>query len=199
MIATLAAADAKKGLILGAARKLLIERGFQDVVLDDVAGEAGVAKGTLFLYFKNKDELFSAAFADLVDQLGELLDQAAASGLRGEALLSATVRTILAYFEENQDFLSQFGAGRFPGCGSRSCGMLMQKFARNMERMVRILRLCAKHGVVEPKDPEASATAIFGLCRSAMFYRVFSGDRRPLTSQTAKVVEMFLYGVKGKR
>jgi len=51
----------KKVLILDAARRLLIGRGFQDLALDDIAREAGVAKGTLFLYYKSKDELFTAS------------------------------------------------------------------------------------------------------------------------------------------
>ena len=46
--------DSTKRRILEAARRLLVERGAEGVVLDDVAKRAGVAKGTLFLHYKNK-------------------------------------------------------------------------------------------------------------------------------------------------
>ena len=123
-MATALASD-KKRLILESARQLLIRRGFQNIVLDDVAREAGVAKGTLFLYYRNKEDLFNAAFSDLVDQLGCALDEVSNSGQRGEDLLHAMVQKILAHLERNKDFFSHFGAGRFPGLGERSCGRLM--------------------------------------------------------------------------
>src|SRR5688572_13595108 len=91
----------KKTLILDSARKLLVRHGFRDdaVALDDVARAAKVAKGTLFLYYKNKDELFQAAFADLVESLGGELDAVAASSLKGRDRLDKTVRTVLSHFE----------------------------------------------------------------------------------------------------
>lgn len=189
----------KRSRILEAARQLLIKRGFQDVILDDVAREAGVAKGTLFLHFKNKDELVSAAFADMMDQLGDSLDRLMASGKKGKSLFEETVRTVLAYLDRNQDFMSQFGAGRFPSCGERSCGMLMQKMSANKDRMVKILKLASPWMNLELANVDYAAVALFGLCRSALVHRAIAGDRKPLISRTAKVMGMFAYGAQGKR
>ena len=194
-----ASSDAKRTRILGAARRLLVQRGFQDVVLDHVAREAGVAKGTLFLYFKNKDELISAAFADLVDQLGETLEDVARSEDEGRPLLEKAVRLVLEYFERNQDFMSQFGAGRFPGCGDRSCERLMEKFSANMSRMAAILKRSLRKGSrLDRKELEFAAVALFGLCRSANVYRLIAHDRRSLVSRTEEVVRQFLLGMEGK-
>src|SRR5688572_24738861 len=107
--------DSKKRAILAAARRLLVKRGFQDLVLDDVAKEAGVAKGTLFLHYKDKEGLFEAAFADLVEGLGLELEALPRTGVEGKDLLLATARVILAHFDHSRDFLSQFATGRFPG------------------------------------------------------------------------------------
>ena len=52
---------ARPGEIAAAALELFTERGFAATRLDDVAHRAGVTKGTLYLYFKNKDALFRAA------------------------------------------------------------------------------------------------------------------------------------------
>src|SRR5579883_108955 len=76
----------KKRAIMDAARRLLVSHGYQDVTMDDVAHQAGVGKGTLFLYYKNKEQLLSAALADLSDQLRESLDGLAGSGKTGKAL-----------------------------------------------------------------------------------------------------------------
>jgi AcrR family transcriptional regulator len=50
--------DARPQELLAAALDLFVERGFASTRLEDVAKRAGVSKGTLYLYFTNKEELF---------------------------------------------------------------------------------------------------------------------------------------------
>lgn len=52
--------DARPQELLAAAIDLFVERGFAATRLEDVARRAGVSKGTLYLYFENKEELFKA-------------------------------------------------------------------------------------------------------------------------------------------
>jgi AcrR family transcriptional regulator len=52
--------ETKRELILRAAERLFIGRRFDEVKLDEIAVAAGVGKGTLYLYFKNKEDLFAA-------------------------------------------------------------------------------------------------------------------------------------------
>ena len=52
--------EARPSELLHAALSLFIERGFSATRLEDVASRAGVSKGTLYLYFVNKEELFKA-------------------------------------------------------------------------------------------------------------------------------------------
>lgn len=52
--------DARPGELLDAALDLFVEKGFAATRVEEVAARAGVSKGTLFLYFPTKDELFKA-------------------------------------------------------------------------------------------------------------------------------------------
>lgn len=52
--------EARPAELLAAALDLFVERGFAATKLDDVAARAGVSKGTLYLYFASKEELFKA-------------------------------------------------------------------------------------------------------------------------------------------
>jgi len=52
--------DARPSEITGAALELFVERGYAATRLEDVAARAGVSKGTLYLYFDSKQELFKA-------------------------------------------------------------------------------------------------------------------------------------------
>lgn len=52
--------DARPGELLAAALDLFVEKGFAGTRAEEVAKRAGVSKGTLFLYFSSKEELFKA-------------------------------------------------------------------------------------------------------------------------------------------
>ncbi|QDQ28172.1 TetR/AcrR family transcriptional regulator [Chitinimonas arctica] len=58
--------DARPAEIIEAALALFVEKGFAAARLDDVAKRAGVTKGTLYLYFENKEELFKAVVRETV-------------------------------------------------------------------------------------------------------------------------------------
>jgi TetR/AcrR family transcriptional regulator len=51
---------ARPGELLDAALDLFVEKGFSATRVDEVAARAGVSKGTLFLYFQSKEDLFKA-------------------------------------------------------------------------------------------------------------------------------------------
>lgn len=52
--------EARPAELMAAALDLFVERGFAATRLDDVAARAGVSKGTLYLYFSSKEDLFKA-------------------------------------------------------------------------------------------------------------------------------------------
>jgi AcrR family transcriptional regulator len=66
--------------ILCAARRIFARKGFAAGIMEDIAREAGIAKGTIYLYFRSKDEVFRALLAHDMRQLKETmfvrLDQA---------------------------------------------------------------------------------------------------------------------------
>ena len=64
--------DARPQELLAAALDLFVERGFASTRLEDVAKRAGVSKGTLYLYFTNKEDLFKAVVREnIVASIGE--------------------------------------------------------------------------------------------------------------------------------
>ena len=49
------------GEILAAARKVFAVRGFNEATVDEIAAAAGIAKGTVYLYFSSKKDIYLAA------------------------------------------------------------------------------------------------------------------------------------------
>ncbi|WP_020528612.1 TetR/AcrR family transcriptional regulator [Flexithrix dorotheae] len=80
----------KRAKILAAALKLLVEQGFHSTPTSAIAKAAGVANGTLFHYFKTKDELILGLYADIKkDSLRKILQ-----GIEGQQSVKAKVKTI---------------------------------------------------------------------------------------------------------
>ena len=98
--------DARPQELLGAALDLFVERGYAATRLEDVARRAGVSKGTLYLYFTNKEELFKAMVREtIVPGLGEAEHSIATfDGPSGELL-----RTILC------SWWQRYGSTRLAG------------------------------------------------------------------------------------
>lgn len=59
--------SAKRDLIIDAAVEVFAERGFHQARVSDIAGNAGVADGTIYLYFKNKEDLLLSIFEEKMD------------------------------------------------------------------------------------------------------------------------------------
>src|SRR5262249_7165404 len=88
------------GKILDAAGRLFGTRRFHEVRMEDIAAEAGVGKGTLYRYFKDKDELYLKLLERAAGEFTERVHEAVrrAGGVRDR--LVALVGTIIAYHDE---------------------------------------------------------------------------------------------------
>ncbi|HXF54478.1 MAG TPA: helix-turn-helix domain-containing protein [Hyphomicrobiaceae bacterium] len=74
-----ASPEARRRAILDAALTVFAERGYEAARLDDIAARAGIAKGTLYLYFADKQALFEALIHSAVDPILEQLSAVAAT------------------------------------------------------------------------------------------------------------------------
>jgi TetR/AcrR family transcriptional regulator, regulator of autoinduction and epiphytic fitness len=94
------APEAKRAAILEAAQKLFSQYGYRRTSIDDIAREAEIAKGTVYLSFKSKEEIFRALCENLAERV--VTDAAAAAAL--DAPLEYRLASILEakyglYFE----------------------------------------------------------------------------------------------------
>jgi TetR/AcrR family fatty acid metabolism transcriptional regulator len=85
----------KRERILAAAERIFARHGFFAAKVSDVAKEAGVADGTIYLYFKNKDDLLISLFERRMQQVNETLRAATAKVKSPREQLRAFVKTYL--------------------------------------------------------------------------------------------------------
>jgi len=100
--------EEKKNAILNAALKIFSRKGYVSAALDDVAKEAGVAKGTLYLYFKDKEDLFASTIMFVIDRLAERIRENVRESMSPLEILETLAYHQLEFFAGNRNFFRVF-------------------------------------------------------------------------------------------
>ena len=158
--------DARRAAILSAARDAFFEEGYDAASMSTIAARVGGSKGTLYNYFKSKEELFEALIQEMCavtseDVFGQLKD--------GEPLAEALPRIARLFTgrlmaeEPRRIFqLVVAEAARSPRIGAifNEAGP-----ARGRKRLGDFLAAAAARGEVSMDDPYTAAEAFFSLCK----------------------------------
>jgi AcrR family transcriptional regulator len=102
--------------ILAAARTVFDQHGLEGVSMDRIAQVAELAKGTVYLYFKSREELMMALIAQEMDDLIVLMQQVAESPTTPQAQLLEMVHVFYRFSQENRFF---YRAGQSAACVRR--------------------------------------------------------------------------------
>jgi AcrR family transcriptional regulator len=92
----------RRGAILAAATAVFLEKGVAQATMEDIAKQAELSKGALYLYFKSKDQLYLSIALSVLDQLVSDMEDVSRCGHETglselHALLRAYVRKALRY------------------------------------------------------------------------------------------------------
>jgi AcrR family transcriptional regulator len=183
---------AKRRQIIDGACRVFLAQGFDAASMGAIAREAGVSKGTLYVYFKSKEELFEAIVEEQCREQAEhvfMLDERAdfESELRrlGEELVRflclrpggvSPLRTVIAI------------ADRMPELGKR---FYNSGPARGIASLRRYLEHKVATGVLKPHDCEVAAAQFIDACLSITFKpMLFNCAGPPNDGQIAHVVGM---------
>lgn len=93
----------RKNAILKAARKLFFERGFKSVTVDLIAAKAEVSKGSIYLYFESKEEIYTQILiSSNIERHKDIENFSKQEGTASELLL-LFVRNYIDFFFENKE------------------------------------------------------------------------------------------------
>jgi len=152
--------------ILTAARAVFAEKGWDQTSMDDIAQRLGVSRGGLYLYFHNKDEIFSAITKEGEELVGELLRNSfSKTGLAdGAAFLFDTISSpqndlLRIHFE----FIAQ--ATRDPLFGQ----LLKTHYEAHVATIVDFIEELRAQRRIRPEiEPRSVAIRIFALFHGLM-------------------------------
>jgi AcrR family transcriptional regulator len=195
--------SAKRRQILAGASKVFMDLGFDGASMGEIARSAGVSKGTLYVYFADKNRLFEA----IVEQ--ETLSQSKiAFNFDPER---DVVTTLTEFGQAYIQMLCRPGGGsatrtvmaiaeRMPEVGRRFYNNVI---AHTIARLAAYLEARARAGDLAIEEYELAATQFMQMCQASLFLPfIFQAAPAPTTERIAQVVEsatrMFLAGYQAK-
>ena len=183
--------------IVQAARRVIAESGFDDASMERIAAEAGISKGTIYLYFRNKEELLAHVAQHGFEELMERAKQATGRARTAQAKLVGLSRAALEHTAENREIFrvlqerSQFGFRRE--------SLLRRKLEENREALVQhvaaIVAAGAEHGEIRPCDHSRVARFLIETLRGALIDRVQTQSHSGVDRDAEAIVDFFLHGV----
>ena len=98
----------RRNVIIDAAEKVIFSKGIEQATMKKIAEEAELSKGTLYLYFKNKTELYMAIAKRGSDYLNSQFSKLFAGDHTGFELIRMLGETYLTFVRENPDYFHAF-------------------------------------------------------------------------------------------
>jgi AcrR family transcriptional regulator len=109
--------EARRDLILRAAKATFAEKGLVAATIDDVAQRAELAKGTIYRYFKSKEDVFHLLVEEGLIRLVQRFRAAISAGAPADENLRRIADAYLDFYREEPDYfwICYFGTARDPG------------------------------------------------------------------------------------
>lgn len=172
--------DQKRAKILAVAAELFAAQPFHKVLLSEVAEAAGVGKGTLYIYFKNKDDLYLSVlfngFSRLIDQLRQKVDQREHTPLEN---LTSVIEEIVGFAYQSPHLYELMRNVAWSKVTGNAHWQVKRTELR--ELIESIIRQGIDSGDFVDPHPELTARFIPHLVRSVMMDGSQGVDRRTLT------------------
>ena len=159
--------------------ELFRDKGYDRASIEQIAGQAGVARGTFYLYFEDRVSLFDALLDRWFTPLGELLDEEHAR------LMSASTRSesraiyediggraALLALEHGEPLLLAFQESRTPGEAGDSVRRREQAV---LDTIVSLTELAVERGLIDAPMPDVASRVVMGAVEK-MLYDVLATD-----------------------
>ncbi len=128
--------------LLAAGRRLFAEKGLYDSRIEDLTRHAGIAKGTLYLYFANKAELIEAVVTNGFNELLGQVHRAAQDASSREEAVALVAEAHLTFFEENPDLMRVFhqvrGLLKFDGPEYKPLRTVLTKYVTGLAQVIAL-------------------------------------------------------------
>jgi TetR/AcrR family fatty acid metabolism transcriptional regulator len=192
----------KRERILRAAIKVFARSGFYSTRVNEIAKAAGVADGTIYLYFKNKEHVLISIFEDRISEGLATLSREVAEADGFEAKLRCVIDLQLGLFASERDFAEVITVNL------RQSSTLLKQYARPLfAQYLGLIASIVQEGqesgeVREELNPQLVARSIWGALDGLALTWALSGEDKAtperLQRDAAQVSNLLLGGLRAR-
>lgn len=198
VIGQIAPAVSTRERILDAAESLLGRFGYRRMTVDDIAAEAGIGKGTVYLSFRSKEDVVLSTVDRIVDRVcAEMESEAKEAGTAAEALRKMLLARIFVRFEAVAGYSSSLN----DLLGSVRASLLARRarhFEREMSILARVVSAGQKRGEIVAGSPRRIAKSLVLATNSFLPYSLSPaelGHEKRLRKDAGAVIDIVVDGI----
>lgn len=175
--------DAKRELLISVAVKVFARKGFHASKMQDIADAAGIGKGTIYEYFKTKDELFLAVYDKWMDDYEAAMNKAVESHSNPVTTADAIIDTAIEFYEahaEHAAILLEFWAHALRSDDTHFLERICQMKTKLAEIGSSITKKLIKLKAFTEVDVESFARLELGISDGIFLQWILDGKSYPL-------------------
>lgn len=188
--------EEKKKNILLAAQKVFARKGFTSAKIDDVAREARIGKGTVYEYFKSKEDIFFALYEEVKAELHRRIFSIDKELPPGEKLRKYLASALLS-FEAWRDF--SFVLLDFWAVHKRSSSSKVnfdELYSEAREQIASVIKEGIKNGDFKKVNPTHAASLLVGIIDGLLLQWIFNPKSFSLQRISDDIVEIISTGIR---
>jgi len=183
--------------ILAATRRLMERRGVDNLTMDEIAQAAGVAKGTIYLYFQSKDELVQALLSQVGEGMALDLETILAGPNHPEDKLRQVVFLLLQYVDRERELFPIYLRELVRSKSSRAA--LSPSLQKHEERIVGLLTRLFSEGIASKKfinvNPRLLAYVLKGMVRAVGYYQMTGPHGDAIQEGLPVLLQLLISGI----
>ena len=187
--------------ILLSAEKLFAERGFYLTTLDEIARSANLAKGTIYLHFKNKRELFISVIEKKLDILLKKIKEGIKAGISPAEKIKKATQVHLGFLEKNRNFFKIL-QGLSGESKKEMEKELTERILKKNAKYLRIIQYLIQRAIdkkeIKPLNTRKLAVILVGIVHGLTLNWISQDERESLVEDHHLAWEIFWNGAKLK-
>lgn len=185
--------------MMDAAARLFADRGYVRTTMAQIAERAEFALGTIYQFFKTKEDVYFSILSEKSDELIGILDGEDLKAFPPEVALERAVQIVLEFFEKNIDFfriyMTDWGTFEANLTGDYRA-ILKGKYDRFLAHFTGIIQRGIAGGVFKPFNAVETAYVLVGILSVYIFQWSVEPKTTPFVEKTELITKLFLDGAR---
>jgi AcrR family transcriptional regulator len=183
--------------IAQAAKEVFAERGYQRATLEEIAQRAGMSKATIYLYYKNKDDLFLQVVEERVKATAAATAQAATTPKAPIEKLYDMVRDKMAFYEQERDFFriylnEKHGLEIAPKDPHKRA--LRDMYLQEVQVLDKVLQEGMEAGMLRRMNSRRLAFFLREMISTVLVQRIQGKAKTSVDDDVEQLLDLFLHG-----